>query len=141
MKLKIFLPLALAVFYLTAAPPLIDMIATPVTVLLRTQSATANSSPPPFVMGALKCAVNVNRFRARLGLRTTKSAAAASFLSFRRVTRPRFGDVVVNRRPGGGHHAMIAAGDGWCFNPRQNKGWQKVRCNSVWRKMPKITLR
>lgn len=86
--------------------------------------------PPPFIRGRLVCADNVNRFRAKLGLRTTNSRAAFSFRSLRPVGRDTPGAVQVSRRRGGGH-AEIVAGGGKCWNPSAaRQRWVLVACSA-----------
>jgi hypothetical protein len=87
--------------------------------------------PPPFVRGRLVCAVNVNRYLAKLGKPTTGSAAAISFWRHGRVAnRHTPGAVQISRRVGG-HHAEVVAGGGLCWNPSASRQrWTLVDCGS-----------
>jgi hypothetical protein len=102
---------------------------------------THSYSLPRFHYGRLKCAQNVNSFLRHIGKRGTNSLSAVSFLAFQKVSVPKFGDVVFNWRGKGKGHAQIYISNGMCINPRQNIGWRKVPCNSVWRNKRKIYLR
>jgi hypothetical protein len=84
--------------------------------------------PPPFVRGRLVCAVNVNRYLARLGQTGTGSALAHSFLRWGRASGPVAGAVQVERRRGGGH-VKIVAGGGQCWNPSASRQrWVLTPC-------------
>jgi hypothetical protein len=92
---------------------------------------TALPAPPPFVRGRLVCAVNVNRYLARMGKTPTGSAAAKSFIGHgRKADRYTPGAVQVSLRKGGGH-AEIVAGGGRCWNPSASgQRWVLVPCAS-----------
>lgn len=96
--------------------------------------------PPPYVRGRLTCAVNVNRYLARMGKPTTGSALAHSFLRWGRPSGPRPGAVQVERRRGGGHVKIVSHHDGarWmCLNPSVSRqAWHLTPCGGramAWR--------
>lgn len=128
---KLLLAIALAAAISFLSPPLAGVFS----------SKARSNALPRFHYGALHCAVNVNAWLQLHGKRGTGSASSKSFLRFRRVASPRFGDVRFNRRDGGGGHVAIYIGKGMCLNPRQNKGWRKVPCNRIWRGRAAIFVR
>jgi len=89
--------------------------------------------PPAFVRGRLVCAINVNRYLARMGKPTTGSAMALSFLAWGRPSGPKPGAVQVERRGrAGGHVKIVSHHDGgrWlCLNPSASRQrWDLAPC-------------
>lgn len=100
------------------------------------------ASSPSFMRGRLVCAINVNRFLKHIGKRGTNSASAASFLKFRRVSHPRYGDVVFNWRGHGKAHIQVYIHNDVCLNPSSTKQrWIEQPCNRSWPRKSKIYLR
>jgi hypothetical protein len=92
---------------------------------------------PKFVRGHNICALNVNRYRAALGLKQTHSAAANSFLSLKRISHPVIGAVKYNSRGKGIGHVAIYVGNGMCANPSsRHQKWEVKSCNSIWPHRP-----
>jgi hypothetical protein len=96
--------------------------------------------PPPYVRGRLTCAVNVNRYLARMGKPGTGSALAMSFLRWGRPSGPQPGAIQVERRRGGGHVKIVSHHDGarWmCVNPSASRQqWRLTPCGGravAWR--------
>ena len=83
---------------------------------------------PPFIHGHNICSANVNRLRHAMGLKTTGSNLASSWLQLPRVAVPHVGSVRYNY-----HHVSVYLGNGMCANPSaKHQRWDEKKCIYIW---------